>query len=192
MPLRPSLWYNLWRMLLLYSIPFCWIQLLFNKAYMYVVWIIVQHLNKGLNLQINCEAFLWELDGVTAPDVCVNMSSIGLCGPHENGCCIFLICRFYIDLDRQENTERDLFLEECISDPTLRDQMALVFQKYKNKAQVLYIICRTYCISMYMCRALCFVKFQKCTFYIQYITPKLEIHVMCLFVCFCYFSLLQK
>ena len=40
-----------------------------------------------------------------------------------------------MDLNRQEKTEQDTFLEECISDPTARDQMALIFQKYKTKAR---------------------------------------------------------
>jgi len=44
--------------------------------------------------------------------------------------------RFYMDLESEENVEKDEFFEECLSDPTLRDQMSILTRKFKNKMQV--------------------------------------------------------
>ncbi|EDO27261.1 predicted protein, partial [Nematostella vectensis] len=44
---------------------------------------------------------------------------------------------FYMDLRMQEGTERDIFLEECLSDLTIRDQLSVISRKYKNQVQVL-------------------------------------------------------
>ena len=44
--------------------------------------------------------------------------------------------RFYMDLRRQEETERDAFMDECLSDLTLRNQISIVSRKYKNEIQV--------------------------------------------------------
>ena len=49
---------------------------------------------------------------------------------------ITLLNRFYMDLESEENTEKDEFFEECLNDPTLRDQMSILTRKYKNKTQV--------------------------------------------------------
>jgi hypothetical protein len=42
-----------------------------------------------------------------------------------------------MDLRRQEETERDAFIDECLSDMTIRDQIAIVSRKYRNEMQVL-------------------------------------------------------
>lgn len=41
-----------------------------------------------------------------------------------------------MDLESEENAEKDEFFEECLSDPTLRDQMSILTRKFKNKMQV--------------------------------------------------------
>ena len=41
-----------------------------------------------------------------------------------------------MDLESEENVEKDEFFEECLSDPTLRDQMSILTRKFKNKMQV--------------------------------------------------------
>ena len=41
-----------------------------------------------------------------------------------------------MELERQENAEKDEFFEECLIDPTLRDQMSLLTRKFKNESQV--------------------------------------------------------
>ena len=41
-----------------------------------------------------------------------------------------------MDLESEENTEKDEFFVECFSDPTLRDQMSILTRKFKNKMQV--------------------------------------------------------
>ena len=38
-----------------------------------------------------------------------------------------------MDLESEENAEKDEFFEECLSDPTLRDQISILTRKYKNK-----------------------------------------------------------
>lgn len=45
--------------------------------------------------------------------------------------------RFYMDLESEENVEKDEFFEECLSDPTLRDQMSISTRKFKNKMQAI-------------------------------------------------------
>ena len=52
-------------------------------------------------------------------------------------CSQCLFCRFYMDLESEENVEKDEFFEECLSDPTLRDQMSILTRKFKNKMQVI-------------------------------------------------------
>ena len=42
-----------------------------------------------------------------------------------------------MDLESEENVEKDEFFEECLSDPTLRDQMSILTRKFKNKMQVI-------------------------------------------------------
>ena len=44
-----------------------------------------------------------------------------------------------MDLESEENVEKDEFFEECLNDPTLRDQMSILTRKYRNKSQVQYI-----------------------------------------------------
>lgn len=44
--------------------------------------------------------------------------------------------RFYMDLEMEENIEKDEFFEECLNDPTLRDQLAIMRRKFKDKSQV--------------------------------------------------------
>ena len=41
-----------------------------------------------------------------------------------------------MDLESEENAEKDEFFEECLSDPTLRDQMSILTRKFKTKMQV--------------------------------------------------------
>ena len=41
-----------------------------------------------------------------------------------------------MDLESEENAEKDEFFEEFLSDPTLRDQISILTRKYKNKMQV--------------------------------------------------------
>ena len=41
-----------------------------------------------------------------------------------------------MDLESEENAEKDEFFVECLSDPTLRDQMSILTRKFKNKMQV--------------------------------------------------------
>ena len=41
-----------------------------------------------------------------------------------------------MDLESEENVEKDEFLEECLNDPTLRDQMSILTRKFRNKSQV--------------------------------------------------------
>ena len=36
----------------------------------------------------------------------------------------------------EENIEKDEFFEECLNDPTLRDQLAIMRRKFKDKSQV--------------------------------------------------------
>ena len=43
---------------------------------------------------------------------------------------------FYHSLETKGSTETDSFLEECIADPTMRDQFSLVIRSIKNKAKV--------------------------------------------------------
>ena len=43
-----------------------------------------------------------------------------------------------MDLESEENAEKDEFFEECLSDPTLRDQISILTRKFKNKMQVNY------------------------------------------------------
>ena len=43
-----------------------------------------------------------------------------------------------MDLESEENVEKDEFFEECLSDPTLRDQMSILTTKFKNKMQVIW------------------------------------------------------
>lgn len=52
--------------------------------------------------------------------------------------------RFYMDLRRQEETERDAFIDECLSDVSIRDQMSIVTRKYKNKMKVRSSFCNMY------------------------------------------------
>ena len=42
-----------------------------------------------------------------------------------------------MDLESEENAEKDEFFEECLNDPTLRDQMSILTRKFKNKMQVM-------------------------------------------------------
>ena len=42
-----------------------------------------------------------------------------------------------MDLESEETAERDEFFEECLSDPTLRDQMSILTRKFRNKSQVM-------------------------------------------------------
>ncbi|XP_068693384.1 hydrocephalus-inducing protein homolog [Montipora foliosa] len=44
--------------------------------------------------------------------------------------------RFYMDLESEENAERDDFFEECLNDPTLRDQVSILTRKFRNKSQI--------------------------------------------------------
>ena len=44
--------------------------------------------------------------------------------------------RFYQELTFREEEQRDSFLEECISDPTLRDKLSLVTRSFKNRIKV--------------------------------------------------------
>lgn len=48
--------------------------------------------------------------------------------------------RFYMDLEMEENVEKDEFFEECLSDPTLRDQLSIMRRKFKDKSQVEIIL----------------------------------------------------
>lgn len=41
-----------------------------------------------------------------------------------------------MDLESEESTEKDEFFEECLNDPTLRDQMSILTRKFRNKTQV--------------------------------------------------------
>lgn len=41
-----------------------------------------------------------------------------------------------MDLESEENAEKDEFFVEFLSDPTLRDQMSILTRKFKNKMQV--------------------------------------------------------
>ena len=41
-----------------------------------------------------------------------------------------------MDLESEESAEKDEFFVECLSDPTLRDQMSILTRKFKNKMQV--------------------------------------------------------
>lgn len=41
-----------------------------------------------------------------------------------------------MDLESEETAERDEFFEECLNDPTLRDQMSILTRKFRNKTQV--------------------------------------------------------
>ena len=41
-----------------------------------------------------------------------------------------------MDLESEENAEKDEFFEECLNDPTLRDQMSILTRKFRNKSQV--------------------------------------------------------
>ena len=43
-----------------------------------------------------------------------------------------------MDLESEENVEKDEFFEECLNDPTLRDQMSILTRKFKNKMQVIW------------------------------------------------------
>ena len=43
-----------------------------------------------------------------------------------------------MDLESEENVEKDEFFEECLSDRTLRDQMSILTRKFKNKMQVIW------------------------------------------------------
>ena len=49
---------------------------------------------------------------------------------------LYFLFRFYMDLESEENAEKDEFFVECLSDPTLRDQMSILTRKFKNKMQV--------------------------------------------------------
>ena len=42
-----------------------------------------------------------------------------------------------MDLESEETAERDEFFEECLNDPTLRDQMSILTRKFRNKSQVM-------------------------------------------------------
>ena len=42
-----------------------------------------------------------------------------------------------MDLESEEAAERDEFFEECLNDPTLRDQMSMLATKFRNKSQVM-------------------------------------------------------
>ncbi|XP_077982980.1 hydrocephalus-inducing protein homolog isoform X2 [Glandiceps talaboti] len=44
--------------------------------------------------------------------------------------------RFCHDLSAEEEMERDRFLEECITDPTLRDKMSLLTRTFKNRRRL--------------------------------------------------------
>nr|XP_006823299.1 PREDICTED: hydrocephalus-inducing protein homolog [Saccoglossus kowalevskii] len=44
--------------------------------------------------------------------------------------------RFCQDLGAEEEMERDRFLEECITDPTLRDKMSLLTRTFKNRRRL--------------------------------------------------------
>lgn len=48
----------------------------------------------------------------------------------------FVFLRFYMDLESEENAEKDEFFEECLNDPTLRDQLSIMTRKFRNKTQV--------------------------------------------------------
>lgn len=48
----------------------------------------------------------------------------------------FVFVRFYMDLESEENAEKDEFFEECLNDPTLRDQLSIMTRKFRNKTQV--------------------------------------------------------
>ncbi|XP_070194710.1 hydrocephalus-inducing protein homolog isoform X4 [Littorina saxatilis] len=41
-----------------------------------------------------------------------------------------------IELDREENTDTDRFLDECVQDPTLRDKLAILGRTFQNRKRV--------------------------------------------------------
>nr|KAG5712964.1 hypothetical protein BaRGS_021758 [Batillaria attramentaria] len=41
-----------------------------------------------------------------------------------------------IELDREENTDTDRFLEECVADPTLRDKLSILSRTFQNRKRV--------------------------------------------------------
>ena len=44
--------------------------------------------------------------------------------------------RFYQELSYREEEQKDSFIEECISDPTLRDKLSLVTRSFMNRMKV--------------------------------------------------------
>ena len=41
-----------------------------------------------------------------------------------------------IELDREENSDTDRFLEECVADPTLRDKLSILSRTFQNRKRV--------------------------------------------------------
>lgn len=41
-----------------------------------------------------------------------------------------------IELDREENTDTDRFLEECVADPTLRDKLSILSRTFQNRKKL--------------------------------------------------------
>jgi hypothetical protein len=53
------------------------------------------------------------------------------------------LIRFFTDLNKEESTETDRFLEECISDPTLRDKLSVLSRTFTNRKRVCMNILNT-------------------------------------------------
>lgn len=49
-------------------------------------------------------------------------------------------CRFIGDLTTSEKLETDRFLEECITDPSLRDKMSIINRTFQNRQRVRDIV----------------------------------------------------
>ena len=48
---------------------------------------------------------------------------------------VFVI-RQQIELDREENSDTDRFLDECVADPTLRDKLSILSRTFQNRKRV--------------------------------------------------------
>ena len=46
------------------------------------------------------------------------------------------IFRFYQELSYKEEERKDNFIEECITDPSIRDKLSLVTRSFKNRIKV--------------------------------------------------------
>ena len=82
--------------------------------------------------------------GTTPPPGAVHAGRYGqqACGTHPTGMhsCLYMLpyacCRFCDTLNNEEGAEHDRFLEECISDPTLRDKMSILSRTFQNRRKV--------------------------------------------------------